>query len=344
MSAPPSEPGASEWIMAPLRGVTVAAYRETFERFFGGFDRAVAPFLPTVAGDRLRPALFKDVAMHRHGAMRVTPQVIGKDPAALRTTLCRLRELGHTAVDLNAGCPWKFVIRKGRGAGLLGDPDTLRRMLDAGCDVLPDGFSIKVRLGLTTPDLLAERVDLLNAYPLREVVIHPRTASQMYDGPVWLDHFAAVYRELRAPVIYNGDLFTVRDVERVRQRFPDVKGWMLGRGGVADPFLASTLKAHASGRPAPVAQVDTLMAFHTALFEQYQSLLFGPAPVLGRMKELWAMLHERCEQGAALLRRVQRCSQLDEYTRAVADWRDRVGQLAPLRDRIQSPDAASHPT
>lgn len=340
LAAPGAETTRHEWIMAPLRGVTVAPYREAFVRHFGGFDRAVAPFLPTVAGERLRPALFKDVRLTRQEGMDVVPQVIGKDPEALRSTLCALRDLGHSAVDLNAGCPWKFVVRKGRGAGLLADPDRLRRMLDVGCDVLPAGFSVKVRLGLGTPDLLAERVALLNEYPLQEVVIHPRTAAQMYEGRVLLEHFEALYRTLRAPVVYNGDLFTVRDVAQLQRRFPSVRRWMLGRGAVADPFLPAALRARAAGGRAPAASVDTLMAFHATLFGHYRSTLCGPAPVLGRMKELWGMLQERCEQGEALLRRVQRCNRLDEYSRAVNDWREQVGHLVPLRDRIDA-DAES---
>lgn len=337
--------------MAPLRGVTVAAFRDVFADLFGGLDRALAPFVPTVAGDRVKPALLKDVAMVSHGAMRVVPQVIGKDPAQLAAMVGALRDLGHTEVNLNVGCPWKFVAKKGRGAGLLADADALRRMLDAGCGALPAGFSVKVRLGLKDTGLLARRIELLNQYPLAEVVVHPRTAEQMYGGEVHLDAFEAIYREFHAPVTYNGDLYTVEDFRCVRTRFPGVTRWMLGRGLVADPFLPAAIRAADGGQPAQAVArpptVEALRAFHDALFARCRSELFGPASILGRMKELWGYLHERCEGGGELLRRIQRCHRVEEYERWVEDWFARVGRLVPIRPRIAPavcPDGTAYGT
>lgn len=322
--------------MAPLRGVTVATFREVFVRHFGGVDRALAPFVPTVAGERIKPALLKDVAMRAHGTMRVVPQVIGKDPGQLAAMVRALRDLGHSEVNLNVGCPWKFVAKKGRGSGLLADAESLRRMLEAGCAAIPGGFSVKVRLGLSDTALLEQRVDLLNDFPLREIIIHPRTAAQMYEGTVHLEAFAAVYRRFRAPVTYNGDLYTVADYAALRARFPDIGRWMLGRGLVADPFLPSRLRAfEEDGAVVPVpATPQALRAFHAELYERCRAELFGPASILGRMKELWGYLHERCEGGADLLRSIQRCHRTEDYERLVDGWFDRVGRLAPVRPRI----------
>jgi len=321
--------------MAPLRGVTVATFRDVFVRHFGGLDRALAPFVPTVTGERIKPALLKDVAMLSHGTMRVVPQVIGKDPAQLATMIHALRGIGHAQVNLNVGCPWKFVAKKGRGAGLLADADSLRRMLDAGCAALPEGFSVKVRLGLADTDLLAQRIDLLNGYPLSEVIIHPRTAAQMYEGEVHLAAFAAVYGLLRAPVTYNGDLYTVVDFAALRQHFPDISRWMLGRGVVADPFLPSAIRAwEISGAAADSATVEALKAFHDDLYARCTEELFGPASILGRMKEIWGYLHERCEGGTELLRKIQRCHRTDDFERIVAGWFAGTGRLAAVRPRI----------
>lgn len=321
--------------MAPLRGVTVAAFRDVFVRHFGGVDRALAPFVPTVAGERIKPALLKDVAMLSHGTMRVVPQVIGKDPAQLNAMVHALRRLGHTEVNLNVGCPWKFVAKKGRGTGLLVDADNLRRMLDAGCAAIPGGFSVKVRLGLSDTGLLAQRVDVLNAYPLCEVIIHPRTAAQMYEGEVHLDAFAAVYPLCHAPVTYNGDIHTVEDFALLRSRFPDISRWMLGRGLVADPFLPLAIRTHDPGRQCrDRATPEALRAFHDELYARCRAELSGPASILGRMKELWGYLHERCKDGQELLRRIQRCHRTDDYERIVDGWFVRVCELAPLRSRI----------
>jgi tRNA-dihydrouridine synthase len=45
-------------------------------------------------------------------------------------------------------------------------------------------FSVKMRLGLTSPNEGIELVKRLNHYPLDFVVIHPRLGIQQYDGVV----------------------------------------------------------------------------------------------------------------------------------------------------------------
>lgn len=168
--------------------------------------------------------------------------------------LAALRNMGYSETNLNLGCPWKFVIKKGRGCGLMREADTLRRMLEAGCAAMPGGFSVKVRLGIRGTDLLAERLDLLNEFPLSEIIIHPRTAQQMYEGEVDLDAFAAVYGLCHAPVTYNGDIFSVSDFCALRRRFPDVSRWMIGRGLVADPFLPQEIRAAVAWQSAEIGR------------------------------------------------------------------------------------------
>ena len=104
--------------LAPLRGITVAAFRRLHAERFGGVDYAVAPFIPLVAGARVMPKLLADVLPEACGAVRTVPQVIGKDPAALRVMAKVLQDLGYAEMNLNCGCPWKMVARKGRGSGL----------------------------------------------------------------------------------------------------------------------------------------------------------------------------------------------------------------------------------
>lgn len=304
-------------ILAPLRGLTVAPFRRTFVSYFGGFDAAVAPFIPTVAGDRIRPQLLKDVAnAEAEAPMELIPQIIGKDPAQVGPFASALRGLGFNRLNLNCGCPWKFVAKKGRGSGLMRDRDALQRMLEAGCEAMPGGFSVKVRLGLQDTTLLAERVDIFNEFPLESVTIHPRTAVQMYEGSVDLEAFEAILPRFRAPVVYNGDIFSVADFECLRKRFPSVHGWMIGRGVLRDLELVERIRRSLAGETGlddAEPSWAKIRCFHDALYASYRSELFGPAPVLGRMKELWGYLFTRFPQGIPLLRKIQRCASLSEY-------------------------------
>lgn len=318
MSEPTPVDPSFDLCLAPLRGVTGCSFRAVYCRHFGGLSRAVSPFVSTVRADRVKPALLADVLPERNRALPLVPQVIGKDPADLVVMLRALKDLGYTQSDLNAGCPWPMVVRKGRGAGLLADPDRLRRMLDAGCSVLPDGFSIKVRLGLATPDLLEQRMEVINGYPLREVIIHPRTALQMYEGRVNLDAFATCMRLCRRPVVYNGDIRTAGDAARLRVHFPAVTRWMIGRGAVADPFLPSRIR----GSDAP-RDLGRLRAWLNELLAVSCAESCGDRPVLGRLKELWGMLAPSLSRDGMLLKRIHCCHRVDEYRRVVDECFDR---------------------
>lgn len=190
---------------------------------------------------------------------------------------------------------------------------------------------------MATTEILAQRIGLLNEYPLREVIIHPRTASQMYGGLVHLDVFESIYRSLRVPVVYNGDIYTVEDFMYLQKRFPDVKRWMIGRGLITDPCLPGVLRNLAESVAEPersaAATVRKLVQFHNSLYERYRGELFGQTPVLGRMKELWGYLYERFADGDRLLRAVQRCQQLPQYEKIVADWFGRTEYLKAVRSR-----------
>ncbi len=302
-----------DFCLAPLRGVTVRTFRNLHANWFTPPDRAVAPFIPTVAGDKVRPALLKDIDPDFGQAVTVVPQVLGKDPAQLRVLLRAFKAMGYRCADLNAGCPYPLVVKKGRGAGLLRDAEALARMLEAGCEEMPEGFSLKVRLGVDSSDLLMRRMELINSFPLREVTIHARTAQQMYDGTVSLDAFAEALAACRHPVVYNGDIRTRQDWLLLKQRFPQVTRWMIGRGAVVNLFLFGEL----SQEQAPEHSAERLKGFLDNYLAACVEELYGPAAVLGRMKELWSYLHQTLRQGERLWQTVRICRTLDEYARTV---------------------------
>ena len=304
---------SDDFCLAPLRGVTVRTYRNLHALWFMPPDRAVAPFIPTFAGAKVKPILLKDVDPDLGQTVPVVPQVIGKDPEQLRTLLRSFKALGYTCADLNAGCPWPFVAKKGRGAGLMRDAAVFARMLETGCEEMPGGFSVKVRLGMDKPDLLLQRMELINSFPLREVAIHARTAKQMYEGRVQLEPFADALAACLHPVVYNGDIRTRGDYARLKARFPGVTRWMIGRGLAIDPFLIERIRRESEGE----RQVARLKGFLDDTVAASAEELFGPVSVLGRLKELWSYLHLSLRQGERVWNGVKICRTMDEYHRVV---------------------------
>lgn len=308
--------------LAPLRGVTGLRFRQAFQAHMSGLDLAVAPFIATVQGDRVKPEILRGIEPSvQPKGLPLIPQVIGKDARQLRVMLRAMKELGYTQVDLNSGCPWPFVAKKGRGAGLLRDEANLAAMLEAGCEELGEGnFSIKVRLGIEEKTLLAKRLPILLRYPLREICVHPRTAKQMYEGSVDLDAFERICEACTLPLTYNGDIRTLEDYQMLSARFPTVSRWMIGRGIVANPFLAESIRVGKDTR-----DMVRFQAWHADILARYAENAPGDHALLGHLKELWSYLAPTFKQGDQLWNSLKITRTRDEF--------ERVLRLIPLQWR-----------
>ena len=264
-------------ILAPLRGVTIRCFREVFADVIrdAGFTEAVTPFIPAIAGydplkDRelVRRCSASDL---RPSTFLVTPQFIGKDPVSLKECLRRVKDAGYGTADLNAGCPYPMVRRKGRGSGLLRTPDVLKALLEVGCETMgPGRFSLKARLGVERSDELLALMPVVNAFPLRFLTVHARTARQMYEGDVDVEGFRKVAEASKVPVVLNGDVpFPPTDSAVRPFGHSVIESVMIGRS-----FVRALGAREDAG--------DLLMRYMAAS----EAELCGGAPVLGRMKEL----------------------------------------------------------
>ena len=259
--------------LAPLRGVTIRCFRETFARELqeAGFSEALTPFISAMAGvDPLRDRELKTALSP--DALPITPQFIGKDPVALRAALRRIKGAGFKTADLNCGCPFPMVRNKFRGSGILRTPDVLRAMMEVGCEEMGDGnFSIKARLGVERTDELLSLMPLINAFPLRFLTVHTRTAKEMYEGACHHDAFSRLLEVSRVPLVLNGDL---------PLPVPDEALAFLPKGRM--PFALMIGRAFVRS----LGVDEKSRELSRRYLEASVAELSGDAPVLGRMKEL----------------------------------------------------------
>ena len=234
-----------------MQGLTELLFRRAFERAFpGAFDYAVSPFISLTHGN-LRDAEKKiaDVLPERNrGSMRVVPQILGHEVGEFVDLANRLYDLGYEEVNWNIGCPMRRVAGKHRGSGILPYPEEVRAVLEGVVSAMRPQLSIKMRLGYRSAKEIDSIVPILNDYPLANVTIHPRIGKQMYSGTPDLTRFAEVLPKLKHRVIYNGDICSLYDYERIRRMFPTVKDVMIGRGVLYNPLLPVEIRrAHPEG-------------------------------------------------------------------------------------------------
>jgi tRNA-dihydrouridine synthase len=300
--------------MAPLRGVTDYIFRNVFTDFFGGFDTAMAPFVPTVRGKIVKQSYIRDILPENNAKLMLIPQLIGKNPEEFVVLACQLGDMGYPVVNWNLGCPFPQVANKQRGAGLLPYRDIIASFLDYTIPRINCKLSIKTRLGLVGNDDLPALLPIFNTYPLAELIIHPRTAKQMYTGNPDLDAFATVRGLSRHPVMYNGDITTCMGFKRLQERFPDITSWMIGRGAVINPFLTDEIK----NGTAVAYDKQRLCNFLEALYDNYLLVMDNHINVLDKMKGIWFYTSGLFVQHHKVLKRIQKTKNLEGYYKEVS--------------------------
>ena len=274
-------------ILAPMQGLTELMFRKVYHRCFpGALDYAISPFLSLTHGN-LTEAWEKidDVLPEpNRDSIPVIPQILGKEPVEFIDLANRLFDIGYTEINWNIGCPMRRVTAKHRGSGILPYPDEVDRILGQVIPHLKPRLSVKMRLGLKSPDEIFNLIPVLNNYPLLNVTIHPRTGRQQYTGQVDLDTFSRALPLLHHKVIYNGDICSPADYRRISQRFPSIQEFMIGRGILYDPLLPLKIKKGQPDNPAAT------LHFVQELLNAIQELPIREESRMRKTKEYWCLI------------------------------------------------------
>ncbi len=248
---------------APMEGLTDTVYRRTHARYFSGVSRYYIPFISPTQHHVFTPKELRAIGPEHNAGIPTVPQLLAKDAEHFLWAARELADMGYDEVNLNIGCPSGTVTAKGKGAGILRDLCALDDLLNKACAHSPIPVSVKTRIGFDSPEEWPEILELLSEYPLKEMIIHPRTRTGFYkDGALVPETFhMAAQRNL--PLVYNGDLFTADQCEKLQSRYPEVPV-MMGRGFVCNPALGREANG---GAPLTLAE---LRVFHDALYDAYR--------------------------------------------------------------------------
>jgi len=171
-------------------------------------------------------------------------------------------------IDINLGCSSKNVAGRGAGAGLLRTPLKIARIFRLLSRALDIPVTGKIRLGWDDDCrnyLLVARIIEENGGSL--IAVHGRTKQQAYGGQADWDAIAEIRQAVSVPVIANGDVRTVADIERIKAhtRCPAV---MIGRGAIGNPWIFSRLDRE----QVPFAEVRKVLHRHLELSQYF----YGP--------------------------------------------------------------------
>ena len=321
--------------LGPFQGITDAPFRNVLKRHFGGIDKFYTPFFTGIhKEDHAKNLQGEEIDPRCNDVETLTPQILSTDAEEILRFAKQCKQLGYKEINLNMGCPFPRVANKKRGCGIMPYPDTVEAMFERIFEQIDIKFSVKCRLGYFSPDEIEAVLPIFNRFPLSELVIHPRIGKQLYKGEADVERFKKLIPYINAPLVYNGDIFSVDSFGCIREAVQPVSQFMLGRGILANPFLAEEIKASVIARrndeaiqdngldcraPLCSARNDTarLHAYVIDLYEDRLRHAGGSPKVLGRMKELWSYLMYSFEEPQAVWRKIKKINALKEYEEAV---------------------------
>ena len=313
--------------LGPFQGITDAPFRNVFKRHFGGIDKFYTPFFTGIHKEEHAKNLQGEEIDPRYNDVEtLTPQILSTDAEEILRFAKQCKELGYKEINLNMGCPFPRVANKKRGCGLLPYPDQVEAMLERVFEEIGDmKFSVKCRLGYFNPEEIDAIIPIFNRFPLSELIIHPRIGKQLYKGEADVERFKALIPCINAPLVYNGDIFSVESYYSISETINDgpstgsgtcktIDQFMLGRGILANPFLAEEIRGGACDAP---VRTERLHAYVLDLYEDRLHHAGGSPKVLGRMKELWSYLMNSFEEPQVVWRKIKKINALKEYEEAV---------------------------
>ncbi len=304
------------YYFAPLEGLTDSVYRRLHHRFFPGIHRYYMPFLSPTIHRCLTKKEDRELPLADSQDFTAVPQVLTRDPEAFLWAAQVYADRGYAEVNWNIGCPSGTVVAKGKGAGMLARPEELDRTLDRIFSQTPLPISVKTRVGVDSEEEWPALLEILDRYPIKELIVHPRVRKDFYATPIRREAFRYSSDHTRLPLCYNGDLCCLEDIRRVRDQYPQLRSVMIGRGLIADPGMLS---------PGGTDR-EVLAAFHNALLEEYIPLFGGSRNAMFRLKENWHYLQYRFDGGEKLFKRLRKTTDIDEYRSLTAQ----IFQTLPL--------------
>lgn len=306
-------------LFAPLQGYTTGIYRAAHAKIFGGIEAYYAPFLRIENGHpRERDLRDLKTPAGVPGSPRVIPQVIANSVEEFKVLADAILQKGFTEIDFNMGCPFPMQVNRHRGAGLLNDTRTVQEIMNEIARLSAAGtakFSVKMRLGQESPDEAFALLPILNDTPLTHITLHPRLGKQQYKGAIDIKSFEKFYSECRHPLVYNGNITDVSQIQEMERRYPNLAGVMIGRGLLAQPSLAAEYKAGKANITGKEF-TDKLLQIHQIIFEHARQTFQGDSQILAHVQSFWDYLEPSIPKKT--FKRIKKAGKLSVYADAVS--------------------------
>ncbi|QZE13969.1 tRNA-dihydrouridine synthase family protein [Halosquirtibacter laminarini] len=299
--------------LAPLQEYTEYSYRNAINKYIGTFDKYFIPYISYNNDKKLKNRQQRDILTENNQNIHVVPQILASNKQEIEFLIPFLSD--YKELNINFGCPYPMATKRGRGAGIYNHIEATHEILDTILKEFDGKVSIKMRSGLESHETWKEMVDILNEYDLEEVIIHPRTAKQLYKGKVDLSYLDEFVKKLRHDVIYNGDINTLEDYSSILSHTNLIKGAMLGRGALNDIHLVQKIKQNDANIE---NQLNILIQIHQDVFQDINEQTDIEQQVIQKMERFWSYFCNHFNNSHKVYKKFKKSRNINEYKAALS--------------------------
>ena len=268
-----------KFYLAPMEGITGFVYRNSYQKFFHNIDKYFTPFIVPTSSKSFKTKELRDILPENNKRMYIVPQILTNDSEGFINTAEKLQQLGYNE-----------IYKK----------DDIE-------------ISVKTRIGRDEPEEFYELIKIYNKYPIKELIIHPRTREDFYGNIPNLEVFKDALSLSTNPVCYNGDIFTLENYKDFKNEFSEVNEIMIGRGILANPGLIDEIIDN------KLLDKKVLKDFHDDILLNHREVFKDDNIALYRMKELWGYMIYIFSDNKKYSKKIKKSQNINAYQEAISD-------------------------
>jgi tRNA-dihydrouridine synthase B len=221
--------------LAPMAGYTDSAFRLICKDF--GSDVVYSEMASVTGAFYNSQKTFRLLEFSERERPYVV-QIFGSDVDHFSKAIKLIdKNIGPDGFDINFGCPVKKVLKQGAGSKLMENLDLSRKIIETSLESTSKPISIKIRteaFSVNMIDFLKNIKDL----PVSALMIHGRTLSQLFSGPIDIESIAKSKEYFKGVVLANGGINSLDEARSVVAE-AKVDGVGFARGALGNPWIFS---------------------------------------------------------------------------------------------------------